>query len=171
MPSAVSSPPNEPGREPRPRPAPVAPRPDASLVRAAARGDAPAFEELFLRHRAAVHGYALRMLRDHGRAEDVVQEVFVSAMRAIRDGREPEHVRAWLQEVARRACIDQWRGVARRGEVSLDAPDGLRAGDADRLTGEHLALVGVDHQRRAHHDHAQVERASLRGHRDRQRER
>ncbi|WP_210492052.1 sigma-70 family RNA polymerase sigma factor [Patulibacter sp. SYSU D01012] len=110
----------------------------------AARGDAAAFEELFRRHRAGVHAYALRMLQDHGRAEDVVQEVFVAAMRAIRDGRQPEHVRAWLQEVARRACIDQWRGVTRRGEVSLDAPERLMTGDAERLADDDSVLRAAE---------------------------
>lgn len=109
---------------------------DATLVALAARGDERAFELLFQRHRTDVLAYATRMLRDHGRAEDVVQDVFVSAMRAIVGAdraTQPVHVRAWLREIARRACIDQWRGATRRGEVSLDAPDRLRAADAHRL--------------------------------------
>ncbi|WP_036726415.1 RNA polymerase sigma factor, partial [Patulibacter minatonensis] len=111
--------------------------PDASLVTLAAAGDERAFEILFQRHRTDVLAYATRMLRDHGRAEDVVQDVFVSAMRAIVGAapeQQPKHVRAWLREIARRACIDQWRGSTRRGEVSLDAPERLRPADAHRLS-------------------------------------
>ena len=77
--------------------------PDATLVALAADGDGRAFELLFQRHRPDVLAYATRMLRDHGRAEDVVQDVFVSAMRAIVDAPEeqrPVHVRAWLREIA-----------------------------------------------------------------------
>jgi RNA polymerase sigma factor (sigma-70 family) len=113
--------------------------PDTTLVALAARGDERAFEHLFQRHRTDVLAYASRRLRDHGRAEDVVQDVFVSAMRAIVGAApedQPVHVRAWLREIARRACIDQWRGTTRRGEISLDAPGGLRTADADRLTDE-----------------------------------
>jgi RNA polymerase sigma factor (sigma-70 family) len=111
--------------------------PDATLVTLAAAGDERAFELLFQRHRTDVLAYATRMLRDHGRAEDVVQDVFVSAMRAIVGAtpeQQPKHVRAWLREIARRACIDQWRGSTRRGEVSLDAPERLRPADAHRLS-------------------------------------
>ncbi|MEV4419840.1 sigma-70 family RNA polymerase sigma factor [Patulibacter sp. NPDC049589] len=110
--------------------------PDSTLVQLAAAGDERAFEILFQRHRTDVLAYATRMLRDHGRAEDVVQDVFVSAMRAILGAapdEQPVHVRAWLREIARRTCIDQWRGTTRRGEVSLDAPERLRPADADRL--------------------------------------
>lgn len=107
---------------------------DRSLVALVARGDQAAFDLLFRRHRSGVHAYALRMLRDHAAAEDVVQDVFVSAMRAIDGGQEPTHVRAWLHEIARCACIDHWRGSERRREVSYDAPDGLSGKDARRMT-------------------------------------
>ncbi|WP_022928265.1 RNA polymerase sigma factor [Patulibacter americanus] len=113
--------------------APEATATDAVLVRLAAGGDVTAFEALFRRHRPAVHAQAVRMLQDHGRAEDVVQDVFVSAMRALQEGREPLHPAAWLREITRRACIDQWRAATRRGEVSLDAPGDLSSGDARRL--------------------------------------
>jgi RNA polymerase sigma factor (sigma-70 family) len=73
------------------------------------------------------------MLEDHARAEDVVQDVFLSAVGAIRGGQRPDHVAAWLREIARRACIDQWRQTTRRGEVSLDEPGRLAQGDAARL--------------------------------------
>lgn len=107
---------------------------DRNLVTLAGRGDQRAFERLFQRHRAGVHAYALRMLTDHAAAEDVVQEVFVSAMRSLRGGTQPVHVRAWLQEIARCACVDHWRGSERRREVSYDAPDSLSGKDARRMT-------------------------------------
>lgn len=106
---------------------------DRQLVALAARGEQRSFELLFQRHRADVHAYALRMLADHAAAEDVVQDVFVSAMRSLRGGTEPVHVRAWLQEIARHACVDQWRGSERRREVSYDAPDALSGKDARQM--------------------------------------
>lgn len=106
---------------------------DRHLVALAARGEQRSFELLFQRHRAGVHAYALRMLADHAAAEDVVQDVFVSAMRSLRNGTEPVHVRAWLQEIARCACVDQWRGSERRREVSYDAPDSLSGKDARQM--------------------------------------
>lgn len=106
---------------------------DRHLVTLAGRGEQRSFELLFQRHRADVHAYALRMLADHAAAEDVVQDVFVSAMRSLRSGTEPVHVRAWLHEIARRACVDHWRGSERRREVSYDAPDSLSGKDARQM--------------------------------------
>ena len=106
---------------------------DRQLVERAAAGDHRAFELLVERHRAGLLAYATRMLRDHARAEDAVQETFVSALRALRAGQRPVHLRAWLHEIARRSCIDAWRGQQRQAEVSLD-PDGLGSRDRHRLS-------------------------------------
>ncbi|MSW50599.1 MAG: sigma-70 family RNA polymerase sigma factor, partial [Actinobacteria bacterium] len=146
MPVSAPQRPASPGPTRR-SPAFAATAPDTTLVGLAARGDERAFELLFQRHRPDVQAYATRMLRDHGRAEDVVQDVFVSAMRAIRGASpevQPVHVRAWLREIARKACIDQWRGSTRRGEVSLDAPDGLGADDALHLADDSLTRATDD---------------------------
>ncbi|WP_040600757.1 RNA polymerase sigma factor, partial [Patulibacter medicamentivorans] len=117
---------------------------DGALVELAGRGDPRAFELLFRRHRDGIHAYAHRMLTDHARAEDVVQEVFFNAMRALQAGQRPTHLRAWLHEIARCACIDQWRGTTRRGEVSLDEPDRLAPADARRLAiSDDTALRGA----------------------------
>ncbi|WP_320672492.1 sigma-70 family RNA polymerase sigma factor [Patulibacter defluvii] len=117
---------------------------DGALVELAGRGDPRAFELLFRRHRDGIQAYAHRMLTDHARAEDVVQEVFFSAMRALQAGQRPTHLRAWLHEIARRACIDQWRGTTRRGEVSFDDTDRLGPADARRLAiSDDTALRGA----------------------------
>ena len=50
---------------------------DAALAAAVARFDTEALEELYRRHGSAVLGVAHRVLRDHGLAEDVLQDVFV----------------------------------------------------------------------------------------------
>ncbi|MDX8152929.1 sigma-70 family RNA polymerase sigma factor [Patulibacter brassicae] len=106
---------------------------DRQLVERAAAGDHRAFELLVERHRRGLLAYATRMLGDHARAEDAVQETFVSALRALRVGQRPVHLRAWLHEIARRSCIDAWRGQQRQAEVSLD-PEGLSSRDRHRLS-------------------------------------
>ncbi|MDO9408773.1 RNA polymerase sigma factor, partial [Patulibacter sp.] len=168
MPVSAPQRPASPGSDHRSHPF-AATAPDTTLVGLAARGDERAFELLFQRHRPDVQAYATRMLRDHGRAEDVVQDVFVSAMRAIRGAApelQPVHVRAWLREIARKACIDQWRGAARRGEVSLDAPDALRADDVLRLSDDSLTRATDDRHavatlRRAFDDLPELQHAVL----------
>ena len=57
------------------------------LIRAAAQGDRPAFGELYLRYARMVHGILLARV-PAGDAEDLVQDVFLSAMRQLRGLRE-----------------------------------------------------------------------------------
>jgi DNA-directed RNA polymerase specialized sigma24 family protein len=57
---------------------------DNDLVAAVRRGDETAFTELYARYQRRVHAYVLGMVKDHGRAEDVTQEVFISAYRRMR---------------------------------------------------------------------------------------
>jgi len=63
------------------------------------------------------------MVRDHGRAEDVTQEVFMSALRRMRATDTPIAFKAWVYEIAKNACIDAFRRSRRVEEVSFDADD------------------------------------------------
>ena len=61
------------------------------------------------------------------RAEDVTQEVFLSALRRMRETERPIAFKPWIHEIARNACIDHFRRARRRTELSYDAEDGARA--------------------------------------------
>ena len=67
------------------------------------------------------------------RAEDVAQDVFVSALRRMRDTDRPIAFKPWIYEIAKNACIDQFRRSRRAEEVSYDAEEGLGAADYGRL--------------------------------------
>lgn len=60
------------------------------------------FEGLCARYRPDVFRFALWLARDGTIAEDVVQETFVRAWRAMDSLSDPEAVRAWLLAIARR---------------------------------------------------------------------
>ncbi len=92
---------------------------DHDLVTAVRRGDERAFEQLFSRYRGRIRGYASRILADHDRAEDVTQEVFISALRRLRDTERPIAFKPWIYQIARNACIDELRRTRRTLEVSL----------------------------------------------------
>jgi RNA polymerase sigma-70 factor (ECF subfamily) len=110
--------------------------PDASvrLLGDIARGDREAFARFYDLHAGLVHTLALRMLRERGEAEEVVQDVFLQAWRQAgtysRDRGTPE---AWLITMARSRGIDKLRSRRRRGEMVRPAED------PDRLT-EPVAL-------------------------------
>ena len=56
------------------------------------------------------------MVHDHGRAEDITQEVFMSALRRMRETDRPIAFKPWIYEIAKNACIDAFRrSQARRG--------------------------------------------------------
>jgi RNA polymerase sigma factor (sigma-70 family) len=73
-------------------------------------GGRPAFDEIVRRHCPALTAYAGSMAPP-SRAEDVVQESLTKAFVALRDGAEPESLRAWLFRIVRNTAIDEQRGV------------------------------------------------------------
>jgi len=109
--------------------------PDADLVAAVRAGDEDAFAELYRRYQPSVARFVRGRVRDHGRAEDVVQEAFVSALRRMRETDSELAFRAWIFEIARNASIDLYRRSSRTEEVSMDAVGGLAQADASRLGG------------------------------------
>jgi RNA polymerase sigma factor (sigma-70 family) len=73
------------------------------------------------------------MVNDHGRTEDITQEVFMSALRRMRDTDRPIIFKPWVYEIAKNACIDAFRRARRAEEVSYDADEGLGSSDHGRL--------------------------------------
>src|ERR687887_1656786 len=103
---------------------PVAGHDDGQLVSLVRAGDDRAFEELYARYRRRITAYVYGMISDHGRAEDVTQEVFVSALRRMRATETPIAFKPWIYEIAKNACIDAFRRSRRAEEISYDADEG-----------------------------------------------
>ncbi len=94
---------------------------DGELIQLAGTGDRAALEELYARYARPVLGLALRRLGDRGRAEDAVQETFVSIWRAAKTYRPERGPGApWLYAVARNAIADRGRA---RTETPVEVPD------------------------------------------------
>lgn len=74
---------------------------ESELVRAATGGDTRAFESLYRRHVARVHGAVLRLVGyDHGRAEELVQEAFVRAWQKLDGFRQESAFGTWMYRLA-----------------------------------------------------------------------
>ena len=82
------------------------------LIVAAAAGDRGAFGELYVRYARMVHGILLARVPPRD-AEDLVQDVFMSAMRQLRGLRTAAAFRGWLAAIARHRAIDYFRGASR----------------------------------------------------------
>ncbi len=110
------------GRQPVVR-APAPGASDGELIQRTGAGDRSALEQLYRRYARSVYGLALRRLGDRGRAEDAVQETFLSIWRSAKTYRPERGPGApWLYAVARNAIVDRHRGAA---EPPVEVPDGL----------------------------------------------
>jgi RNA polymerase sigma factor (sigma-70 family) len=104
------------------------PRNEAALVRAARGGDDHAFEQLYAGYRDRIHGFILSRVHDHGRAEDLGQEVFMSALRQLRASEAEITFKPWLYMIAKNACIDEFRRGSRAREVLVESDEELGSG-------------------------------------------
>jgi len=95
----------------------------------------------FRAHSGYVAGIALKLLGRRDDADDVVQEVFLVALKGLAQIREPEATRGWLATVTARTARRKLRMRRLRGFVGLDAPPAY-AQLAVRATQEQSALVG-----------------------------
>jgi RNA polymerase sigma-70 factor (ECF subfamily) len=86
-------------------------------------GDRGAFEELVRAQQHRVYGLALRMLGNAAEAQDVAQEAFLRAHRALRDFRGEARLTTWLHAIASRLCLTRLgageRRLTRHGEEAL----------------------------------------------------
>jgi RNA polymerase sigma-70 factor, ECF subfamily len=94
-------------------------RRDRALVRAAQRGEAEALEQLFRLHWPMAHRAAYLVVHDAAAAEDIAQEAFLAAVRALDrfDRRRP--FGPWLHRIVVNRAIDHARARALRHEVEL----------------------------------------------------
>jgi RNA polymerase sigma-70 factor (ECF subfamily) len=125
---------------------------EAELLERIRAGSTDDFAEIIRRHQARVFAILHRYERDVQKVEDLAQETFVKAWRALAqfDGRAPfEH---WISRIAVRTALDHLRKEKRRqNEIGLpelgeDALDWLQSGDeknelAGRAAAEILALA------------------------------
>ena len=114
--------------KPEALPSTAARRPDARMLEAVRRRDAEALGEFFELYFDRLYGVAYRLVGDHARAEDVLQEVFFKVHRAA-DQLDPERDPGpWLATLTRNACREIWRRAGRRADHqarSLDDGSGL----------------------------------------------
>jgi RNA polymerase sigma factor (sigma-70 family) len=93
---------------------------DDDLVAAVRAGDDRAFELLFERYRARISAYVHEMIRDHDRAEDITQDVFIMALRRMRETDRALTFKPWIYALARKACVDALRRMRMTSALSPD---------------------------------------------------
>jgi RNA polymerase sigma-70 factor (ECF subfamily) len=110
---------------------------DAELVAQTVRGDTEAFHQLTLRYYRPVGGFIYRRVGRPDLVEDLVQETFLEALRALRAGKGPQNFSSWLFGIAHNRC-GKW---LRRKHPALfdpgEAPEPI-AGPSDQALLEEL---------------------------------
>ncbi len=105
---------------------------DGRIVAAARAGTERGYRELVLRFQRPVFSLIVRMVRDRELAEDLTQEVFVKAIRALDSYDDSRKFSSWLFKIAHNATIDHLR----RGQletVPLERPTEEGADWVDHL--------------------------------------
>ena len=140
-------------------------RSDAQLVTAVRGGDETAFEELYRRYQRRIRRFVARRVRDPGRAEDLTQEAFLSALRGLRASDAEIAWRPWLYEIARNATIDFHRRRRHIEEISMEQEELLPASDRMRLLGAGAPESALAAKQRFEHLRGALDELSARHHR------
>lgn len=102
------------------------PSDEASLIRAAQRGDAEAFEALVRAYDQNVLRIALNLLRSPEDARDIYQEAFLRVYKNLHTFRFDCSFHTWLYRIVTNICLDHLRKrkVRREESTVVDTPEG-----------------------------------------------
>lgn len=108
---------------------------DQLLVEQAQAGDHAAFAHLVSKYQRKLTRLVMRLVRDPGEAEDVVQEAFIKAFRALPSFRGDSAFYTWLYRIgintAKNHLMSSGRRVPTTGEIDAEMAEGFA--DAGQL--------------------------------------
>ncbi|MHB8328891.1 MAG: RNA polymerase sigma factor [Acidimicrobiales bacterium] len=114
---------------------------DRALVTRAQNGDRTAFDDLYMRYYRRLYRFCLRRLHDSHEAEDVAQEAFARAWRALPTFGGDRRFYPWLSVIASHLCTDVLRRRNRSTPVAEFHQGNIASTDDG---GEELMLAAVD---------------------------
>ncbi|MBM4116590.1 sigma-70 family RNA polymerase sigma factor [bacterium] len=92
---------------------------DGELVRRFLEGERWTFDALMERHEKRIHRLALGMLGDPDAADDIAQETFIRAFRALPSFEFRASFGTWLHRIAVNLCLSRLRSARRHPLVAL----------------------------------------------------
>ncbi|MBO9357198.1 RNA polymerase sigma factor RpoE [Bordetella petrii] len=109
---------------------------DAELVARVQRGDKKAFDLLVLKYQRKILRLLGRMIRDPAEIEDVAQEAFIKAYRALPQFRGESAFYTWLYRIAVNTARNWLASAARRPSApnAIETEDGETFNETDNLT-------------------------------------
>jgi len=123
---------------------------DVRLIERIVARDQAALTELYERHSRLLFTLILRIVKDRGDAEDVLQEVFVRVWdRAEGYDASLGTPAAWLARISRNRAIDRLRARSVRADVSVQNADSAVPPSDSTSSGDPEGLAVTSEQRRA----------------------
>lgn len=114
----------------------------AGLVKRAADGDYEAFGEIYRIFLDRIYRYVFYEVKDRMTAEDITEEIFVKAWKAIKSYRgQGQSFSAWLYRIAHNHIVDNFR--IQRPHLSLDTEISYEISDPGQETDRYLAQQQV----------------------------
>jgi RNA polymerase sigma-70 factor, ECF subfamily len=114
---------------------------EAELAGAAGRGDSTAFRGIVDHFDPGLRGLAFRLLRDRDRMDDVLQEAYIKAYRALPDYDGRSRLGTWLYRITYNVCIDELRRSGREEWVELDGDRVEFGGDPGDHVSDGVSLL------------------------------
>jgi RNA polymerase sigma factor (sigma-70 family) len=107
---------------------------DEKLIAMARAGNPGAFETIVDRYQGRLLGFCRQMLGSTEDAEDVLQEVFVNAYKAMLADEREINLRPWLYRIARNRCLNHLRKPKADAQETMDmVPEVDAASTAERV--------------------------------------
>jgi RNA polymerase sigma factor (sigma-70 family) len=96
---------------------------DQALVARAQAGDATAFDDLVVKYSPRLYGLIYNMTSNHEDTNDMLQDVFAKAYRAIKGFRGKSSFYTWIHTIAVNMTLNFLKKRSRRYHLSLDDVD------------------------------------------------
>jgi RNA polymerase sigma-70 factor (ECF subfamily) len=93
---------------------------DEDLMLAYGAGEAGAFDTLYARHKGGVYRYILRQCRNAGIADELFQDVWMSAIRVRASYAPTARFTTWIYTLAPNRIVDHWRASGQLKVASID---------------------------------------------------
>jgi RNA polymerase sigma-70 factor, ECF subfamily len=104
-----------------------------SVIDRAQRGDQEAFAAVIRHYDPGLRALSFRLLGDRDLMDDVLQEAYVKAFKALPRFRRQAKLGTWLYRIAYNACLDELRRTRRADELPLDERVPSRTADPGEL--------------------------------------
>jgi RNA polymerase sigma-70 factor (ECF subfamily) len=106
---------------------------DQQLVARTQSGDAAAFDQLVVKYTPRLYGLVYNMTSNHEDTNDLLQDVFAKAYKAIRGFRGKSSFYTWIHSIAVNMTLNFLKKRSRRYHLSLDDVDGNIQNDKEFL--------------------------------------